>query len=68
MSFKKITKQLKSYYNPYKSGTFLKCFVSLGNKCMSGDPGIMFYFCNVVVNKLQKTPPRNIKLFVNKLI
>ena len=32
---------------------------------MPGKPEIISYFCNVTVNNLQKTPPRNIKQFRN---
>ena len=32
---------------------------------MPGEPGVISYFCDVTVNNLQKTPPRNIKQFGN---
>ncbi len=38
--------------------SFFEYCVSIENECMSGEPRIIFYFCNVTVNKLQKTPPK----------
>ncbi len=65
MSHKRITKELKSHYKRYKSNSFFKSCVLFGNECMSEEPGIIFYSCNVMVKNLQKTPPNNIKQFEN---
>ena len=60
-----FTKMQNPHSLALKSGSFFKRCVSFGNGCMSGQLGIIFYFCTVIVNYLLKIPPKNIKRFEN---
>ncbi len=53
-----LQKNHKNSSNPIAVNTnvvpsFFKCCVSLGNECMPGELGIVFYFCNVTMNKTE---------------